>query len=126
MPRWAKLRSRLLNGRTIRGEWIKFRNTSQNEGLDGKKYSVRLQGDSMAVLCTATMANMADRKKVVVAFLNRDPASGDQNEPQKSWIDEGMVEKWPQQVIRWQEIDVPTPRIPIRDAVTFDQPITFG
>ena len=35
--------------RAIRGEWIKFRNTSQNEGLDIKKYSVRFQTDSMAV-----------------------------------------------------------------------------
>jgi hypothetical protein len=49
--------------RAIRGEWIKSRNTSQNGGLDSKKYSVRFQTDSRAVSCTATVASMADRKK---------------------------------------------------------------
>ena len=49
--------------RAIRGEWIKSRNTSQNGGLDSKKYSVRFQTDSMAVSCTATVASMADRNK---------------------------------------------------------------
>jgi hypothetical protein len=33
--------------RAIRDEWIKFRNTSQNEGLDSKKYSVSFQTDGM-------------------------------------------------------------------------------
>src|ERR1700761_1374473 len=49
--------------RAIRGEWIKSRNTSQNGGFDSKKYSVRFQTDRRVVLCTTTVASMADRKK---------------------------------------------------------------
>jgi hypothetical protein len=33
----------------IRGEWIKSRNTSQNEVLDSKNYYVRFQTDSIMV-----------------------------------------------------------------------------
>jgi hypothetical protein len=45
--------------RASRGEWIRFRN---NEGSD-IKYSVRLQTDSMAVLCTATVAGVKTSPK---------------------------------------------------------------
>ena len=53
----------IMAGRAIRGEWIKPRNISENEGFDSKKSSLSFQTDGVVVSCTAMVANMADRKK---------------------------------------------------------------
>jgi hypothetical protein len=40
---------RIIAGRARRVGWIKSRDTSQNEGLESKKYSVSFQTDRMVV-----------------------------------------------------------------------------